>query len=319
MPAFSTAIIMRWIEGGLTLYMKRNMKRKKTKTLIYLSLTVPALAFYIFAIIGPFLFGTIPASFRNWNIIKGVNAFIGFDNYVRLFTKDTAFIRSITFTAKLGLGSLVFVNSFALIVALMLERGKVIGRSIARSLFFLPNIISGIILAYTWLFMFNEFIPSLGRLLGISALESISWFSTPGMATAAMLIVDVWKSLGFQMVIFINGLQSIPADVLEAATIDRCSGLRMIWHIKLPLLMPSITLCLLLTIIGAFKSFDLSYALTQGGPASSTQTIAYNIYKEAFTNNRMGYACAKSMIMMAIIGIASAIQLKATRRKEVEM
>ena len=209
--------------------------------------------------------------------------------------------------------------SFALAAALMLEGRNVRARSVARSLFFLPNVISGIIIAYTWIFVYGNLLPSIGNLLHWSGLTNLSWFGTPRMAMLAILIVDVWKSLGFQMIIYINGLQNIPGDVLEAASIDGCTGLNAVRRIKLPLLMPSITVCLLLTIIGAFKSFDLSFALTNGGPMQSTQTIAYNIYTEAFTNNRMGYACAKSMVMMGMIAVVSLIQLKLTRSREVQM
>lgn len=286
---------------------------------IYLLLTVPGLALYLFAVIGPFLLGTIPVSLRDWNIIKGTNTFTGIANYIRLFTRDASFLNSILFTVKLGLGSLIFVNSFALAVALMLDSKRVFARNVSRTIFFLPNVVSGIIISYTWIFVYTQFIPTLGKLLNITFLQNISWFGTPNMAMLAILIVDIWKSMGFQMIIFINGLQCIPSDIFEAGMIDGCSGWRAIWYIKLPLLMPSINICLLLTIIGAFKSFDLSYALTGGGPMQSTQTIAYNIYYEAFRSNRMGYASAKAVVFLVIVAIVSLIQLKLTREREVQM
>ena len=297
--------------------MTRKLRGKETA--IYLSLAAPAILLYLFAVIGPFLLGSIPSSMRNWNIIKGTNDFTGFTNYIRMFTKDKEFINSILFTIKLGTGSLIFVNSFVLAVALMLDSRRVFGRNAARALFFMPNVISGIIIAYTWSFVFSQLLPAVGKALNLTFLQNISWFGDPTMAMIAILIVDIWKSLGYQMVIFINGLQSIPSELLEAAKIDRCTGWRAILHIKLPLLMPSITICLLLTIIGAFKSFDLSYALTGGGPMKTTQTIAFNIYREAFTQNRLGYACAKSVIMMAMITVTSLVQLKLTRKREVQL
>ena len=297
--------------------MSRRLRR--SEMWIYAALMIPALAVYLFSVIGPFVVGTIPSSFRNWNIIKNVNELNGVANYVRMFTKDKSFLNSISFTIRLGLGSLLFVNGLALAVALMLERKSVFARGLSRSLFFLPNVISGIIIAYTWQFVYSQFIPAVGKLLGVAFLQEISWFGTPNMALLAILIVDIWKSMGFQMVIFINGLQSIPTDVLEAATIDGCTGWRTLWNIKLPLLMPSITICLLLTIIGAFKSFDLSFGLTGGGPMQSTQTIAYNIYYEAFTSNRMGYACAKSVVLLAMIAVVSLVQLRLTREREVQL
>ena len=294
-------------------------KLRKSEFWVYVLITVPALAFYLFAVVAPFLFGTIPSSFRNWNVMKNTNTFTGMANYVHMFTKDAAFAKSLRFTVKLGLGSLIFVNLFALLVALMLEKKHVFARNAARTIFFLPNVISGIIIAYTWQFVYLQLIPSIGKMMGIPLLTKLSWFSTPNMAMLAILSVDVWKSLGCQMIIFINGLQSIPEDILEAATMERCSGWKMLWHIKLPLLMPSFTVCLLLTIIGAFKSFDLSYALTGGDPMQTTQTIAYNIYYEAFTCYRLGYACAKSVILMLIIAATSILQLRVTRKKEVQM
>ena len=156
------------------------------------------------------------------------------------------------------------------------------------------------------------------ELLHSEAVTGFSWFGSSTAAFAAVSVVTVWQGLGFLMILYITGLQSIPLDVMEAACIDGCVGLNRIIKIQLPLLMPTITINLFVSIANAFKAFDINYALTGGGPSKTTQTIAMNIYDDAFGTFNMGYGCAKSVILFLIIAAISLIQLNITRKREVQ-
>jgi raffinose/stachyose/melibiose transport system permease protein len=293
--------------------MKDRFYRRDIK---YLLLILPALLLYFFSLVGPLLIGTIPSSFYNWNIINGNHDFIGMDNFIRLFG-EKAFLNSILFTGKLALATIIGTNIFGFITAYFLSE-DIFAKDVSRSLFFIPYIISGIMIAFVWMFIFTGVIPSLGKVLRIEELSSIGWFGTPAMAVLAIIIVTIWHNSGFSMILFVAGLQTISKEIIEAAKIDGCTGLNKIFRIQLPLLMPAITINLFLSISGAFKAFDIPLALTQGGPARSTQTIALNIYNDAFGSFRMGYASAKSVVLFLIISLITVIQLIITRKREIE-
>lgn len=173
--------------------------------------------------------------------------------------------------------------------------------------------------SFVWSFIFTGAIPNLAKILHINALANISWFGNAGTAAFTVILVTTWQSTGFLMMLYITGLQTIQKDVLEAAVLDGCTGIKKIIYIQLPLLMPTITINLFVSIAGAFKAFDIPLSLTGGGPANSTQTIALNIYNDAFGSFKMGYGSAKSIILFLLVGIIALIQLKITRKREVQM
>ena len=289
----------------------------KRYRIFYILLIMPALVLYLFSTIVPLFFGTIPSSFFSWNIIEGYKNFIGFNNYVKLLS-DENFIHSILFTLVLGLFTVVGTNILAFFIAYLLS-DKLFGKSVSRAMFFVPNIISGIMVAFVWMYIFTGAIPSLGKAIHNSALANVSWFGTPLMATIAVIIVSIWQGIGFLMMIYIAGLQTIPLDILEAARLDGCTGLRKIIYIQLPLLMPTITINLFVSIAGAFKAFDIPYALTAGSPSKSTETMAMNIYNDAFGAFKTGYGCAKAVILFLLVAVVTIIQLHFTRKREVEL
>ena len=270
--------------------------RKNKK--FYLALLLPALVLYGGALVCPLLFGTLPYSFLNWNLMKGKRSFTGLTNYIRLFSDEK------------------FIHAFA--VAFMLDQ-NVRAKGVIRSFFFIPNIISGVMVAFVWSFIFTNAIPNIGQLLHIDALSNISWFGNPRMSMTAVVIVTAWQSTGFLMMLYVAGLQTIPKDVIEAAMLDGCVGFSKILKIQLPLLMPTVTINLFVSIAGAFKSFDIPLSLTGGGPANSTQTIALNIYTDAFGAYKTGYASAKSMLLFLIVAAIAFFQLRITRKREVQM
>ena len=280
-------------------------------------LVVPSLVFYGIAIIWPLLFETIPSSFYNWNLIKGTKIFNGFTNYVKLF-RDKTFIHAIVFTVLLGIASILISNVAGFLIAYLLD-SKIRWKGVTRSLFFIPNIISGVMVSFVWLFLFTGVIPSFAKMVHLNKIAEVSWFGDAKMAAIAVLLVTTWQEIGFLMMLYIAGLQTIPKDIIEAALLDGCTGIKKIFHIQLPLLMPTITINLFVSISGAFKAFDIPLSLTRGGPANSTQTIALNIYNDAFGAFKTGYASAKSMVLFLMVCVIAMIQLTLTRRREVQL
>ena len=288
---------------------KRNRKR-------YLLLILPAFILYTFTLVIPLLGGTFPNALTNWNLMKGTKQFVGLDNYIRLL-QDKNFQQAIVFTLILGIVTIIFTNLLAFITAFFLSE-KIFGGSISRAMFFLPNIISGVMVSYVWYFIFTRAIPDVGKMLSNHFLSNISWFGTPGFAFAATTIVSVWQGTGFLMILYIAGLQTIPKDVLEAAKLDGCVGIKKIAYIELPLLMTTVTVNLFVSIANSFKAFDIPFALTGGGPGGSTQTIALDIYNDAFGSFRYGYASAKSVILFLMVAAVTLVQLWITRKNEVQ-
>ena len=288
---------------------KKNRKR-------YLLLILPAFILYTFTLVIPLLGGTFPNSLTNWNLMKGTKQFVGLGNYIHLL-QDKNFQQAIVFTLILGIVTIIFTNVLAFITAFFLSE-KIFGGSISRAMFFLPNIISGVMVSYVWYFIFTRAIPDVGKMLSNHFLSNLSWVGTPGWAFAATTIVSVWQGTGFLMILYIAGLQTIPKDVLEAAKLDGCVGIKKIAYIELPLLMTTVTVNLFVSIANSFKAFDIPFALTGGGPGGSTQTIALDIYNDAFGSFRYGYASAKSVILFLMVAAVTLVQLWITRKKEVQ-
>ena len=282
----------------------------------YVLLIFPSLILYCFGLVGPLLFGTIPSSFYDWNLIEGNKTFVWFENFIKL-VEDKDFLYSIVFTMILALFTILGTNILAFFVAFLVNE-KLFANSISRAMFFIPNIISGVMVSFVWVFIFTGAIPSIGTALGLDAVANISWFGTSSMSALSVIIVSIWQGTGFLMMLYIAGLQTIPNDVIEAAKLDGCTGLKKIFKIQIPLLMATVTINLFVSIAGAFKAFDIPYALTEGGPARSTETIALNIYTDAFGSFKTGYGSAKSVVLFLIVAVITIIQLRITRRREVE-
>jgi raffinose/stachyose/melibiose transport system permease protein len=289
----------------------------KTNKHWYFLLIVPALALYVFALIVPLFFGTIPSAFYNWNVVKGVHRFNGLANFTRMF-RDATFLQSLKFTFELAFFSVIGTNVLAFAVACLLD-ANLFGKSLSRAFFFIPNIMSGILVAFVWLYILTGAIPDIGERLGIEALQNISWFGTTGMAAFSVILVSVWQGMGYLMMLYIAGLQTVPHEVTEAAALDGCTGLRKVFRIQIPMIMPTVTISLFISIAGAFKAMDIPLALTGGGPGRATQTLAMTIYNEAFQSNKLGYASAEALILLLIVLVISVFQLRFTRSREVQL
>ena len=201
-----------------------------------------------------------------------------------------------------------------LLATLVTQRIK--GVNFLRGIFFMPNLIGGILLGFTWQFIFVQVFEAIGKKLGILWLRG--WLTDQRTGFLGLLIVVTWQLSGYMMMIYIAQLQNIPEDVLEAAELDNAVGWNRMRYIILPLMMPAFTIGLFLSISNAFKLFDQNLSLTAGGPVNSTQMLALNIYTTAFGENRFGLAQAKAVIFMIVVMAISVIQLSITKRREVE-
>ena len=281
----------------------------------FLAFVLPAMIIYTIFVTYPLFGGTFVMSLKKYNVIKGQSSFVGLQNFITIFN-SADFWTSFVVTIKYVIAVVLAANVIALLLAILIEsiQNKFI-KSVSRNLFFLPYIVSGLIVGYLWRFMFTNVWPELANLLGLTKLASVSWFGDYSMALLALIIESVWKELGFLLLLYIAGLQAIPTDVMEASALDGCSVVQRTFHIVIPMLMSTISVNLFLSISNAFKQFDLAY-VNNGGPGSATALLSYRIYKEAFVNYQYGSACAMAVGLMVIIGIFIIAQQMLTKEKE---
>jgi raffinose/stachyose/melibiose transport system permease protein len=295
-------------------------KKRKLKTksghLSLLLFVLPAFIFYLVFLFIPTI-GAGIYSFTDWNGLNQSYNFVGFSNYIEAFRDDSAFRSSFWFTLKYTIFIFVIQNVVALFLALLIE-SRIKSKGFFRTIFFMPNMISLIISSLMFSFIFTNVFPELSKQAIFSVLDQ-SWIGDPKVSFYSILIVSLWQGIGYMMVIYMAALQGVPKHLKEAAMIDGANVFQRVNHVILPMIMHAITICSFLTLNAAFKVFDVVYALTQGGPGTSTQVMALNIYEEAFSNNfRFGYANAKAMILFLVVIIITLIQVSILKRKEVE-
>ncbi len=269
---------------------------------------LPTFAAFVIGFIIPFVQG-VYLSFCKFQTINKTT-FIGVSNYVKAFA-DTQFTQAFWFTVKFTVVSTLLINVIALMIALLLTRG-IKGTNLFRTVFFMPNLIGGIVLGYIWQILLNCVLSLLGKPL-------LALNSTYGYW--GLIILMCWQQIGYMMIIYIAGLQSIPNDYIEAARIDGATTWQTLWRVKLPNLMPSITICSFLSLTNSFKLFDQNLALTAGEPAHASEMLALNIYNTFYVRSGpqwKGIGQAKAVIFCIIVVAISLIQLKATRSKEVQ-
>ncbi|MBQ1833138.1 MAG: sugar ABC transporter permease [Treponema sp.] len=286
------------------------MKKENNPLKKYFPIFVlPTLVCFVLFFLIPFIIGIV-LSFTNFTTVTDIKGFVGFQNYIKAFTTDKEFLHALGFTSLFTLVSIVTVNIFAFVLALLLTKGLK-GTNFFRSIFFMPNLIGGIVLGYIWNLLIN------GLLLKYFG-EDISFKTEYGFW--GLVVLTNWQLIGYMMVIYIAGLQNIPDDVLEAAQIDGASSLTILFKIKIPMVMPSITICMFLTLSNSFKMFDQNLALTAGAPEKSTEMLALNIYQTFYNRNANwhGVAQAKATIFFIIVAVIAFLQLKLTNRKEIE-
>jgi raffinose/stachyose/melibiose transport system permease protein len=276
----------------------------------------PALLVFFVIVVIP-LGMSIYYSFTEWNGISSEVKWVGLDNFKQILFHDEQFKQDFYFTFRLALVQVVLTNAVGLLLAIMLTQ-QLKTRNMLRTIFFMPNVIGGLLLGFIWQFIFIKGFASIGDLTHIHFFQ-LPWLGDATTGFWGIIIVSVWQGAGYLMIIYIAGFANVPTDLLEVARIDGANRWQLFRKIKLPLIMPSITVCFFLSISWAFKIFDVVLSLTKGGPYNSTESIALNIYQEAFRNNRYGLGTAKALIFFVIVALITIIQVAYTKKKEVEV
>ncbi|MEE1079353.1 MAG: sugar ABC transporter permease [Agathobacter sp.] len=271
---------------------------------------LPTLAAFTIGFIVPFVYG-IFLSFCEFTTVTDWK-WVGIDNYLKIFfvngELDPTFIHAIWYTALFTAVSVVIINVVSFTIAMALTKG-IKGTNLFRTVFFLPNLIGGIVLSYVWLMIFNAILQNYSK-----TIVSTEWYAFWGL-----IAVVCWQQIGYMMIIYVAGIQNVPGELIEAAKIDGATSFQLLRHVILPMLMPTITICTFLTLTNGFKLFDQNLALTGGNPGKMSQLLALNIYDTMYgRTNWQGVGQAKAVIFFIMVALIAVIQNKITTSKEVQ-
>ncbi|MBB3113083.1 multiple sugar transport system permease protein/raffinose/stachyose/melibiose transport system permease protein [Paenibacillus phyllosphaerae] len=292
---------------------------KKRKRLSYsIWFILPAFILYTAFVIYPTL-NSVNLSFTSWDGVSDEIRYIGFDNFVEMFRSERVY-NALKNTLILSLSLVVLENIAALILAILVDQVRWF-KSLFRSIFYFPVLLSGIVMGFVWAIIFNFNFGVISQLLDRIGLSDwkIDWLGNPNYALLAIIITTVWKGSGYYMIIYLAGLQGIPPELNEAAAIDGANRWQRFRHITFPLLASAMTVSVMLSMIGALKIFDQIAVMTDGGPGFATETLTYIVYKVGFGELRQGYGTALSLMLFVLILIVSLIQIKLLRKREVQM
>jgi raffinose/stachyose/melibiose transport system permease protein len=295
------------------------MKRSKVWDAVFLG---PCMIALFMVVILPFFQG-IGYSLTDWNGVKPNITFVGFSNYKEMFS-SLEFLYSFLITLLYTVINVILVNIVAFLLALLVT-SQVRGRNIYRAGFFVPNLIGGIVLGYTWQFMFSGFFPGIGHQLGINWMQQ-SMIANKDTVILGMSIVNTWQYAGYIMLIFVAGIQATSQEIMEAATVDGAGYFQRVSKILVPMIANTFTISLFLTVTNSFKMFDLNVALTNGGPAmrfmgkivKSSQLLALTIYNKSITTKELAKGQAMSVVFFLVLVVFSLLQVYASKKREVE-
>lgn len=280
---------------------------QKTLKKYYAFFTLPTFIAFAISFIIPFILG-IYLSFTRFSTVTD-STWVGLDNYIKAFTTDNDFIHALGFTFSFTVVSVISINIFAFILALLLTRG-LRATNFFRTFIFMPNLIGGIVLGYIWQLIIN----------GILYNFEVTITTNPSYGFWGLVVMMNWQLIGYIMIIYIAGIQSIPEEMLDAAAVDGANSMQTLFRIKLPLVMPSITICTFLTLSNSFKMFDQNLSLTAGAPSKQTEMLALNIYNTMYGHRGFeGIGQAKAVIFFIMVALIALVQLLLTRKREVEI
>lgn len=284
---------------------RENMQNKMMKK-YFLVFVLPTLLAFTIGFIVPFIMG-VYLSFCKFTTVTDAK-FVGLQNYVKIFTEDGTFGHALWYTTAFTVVSVVLINVIGFAVALLLTK-KIKGTNIFRTVFFMPNLIGGIILGYVWQLLLNGLLLQINKTLTYSSVYGF-W---------GLVILMCWQQIGYMMIIYIAGIQNIPGELIEAAQIDGANKGQLLKHVIIPMVMPSITICTFLTLTNSFKLFDQNLALTNGEPSNMSEMLALNIYNTFYGRTGWeGVGQAKAVIFFILVGAIAMIQNRLTRSKEVQ-
>lgn len=292
----------------------KSLKQMSSKSKTHLLMIIIVIVLF-------FAFNTLPlliGAFYSLTNYRGYGSwdFVGLRNYIDLFS-DTRVWNSYLFTFKYAISGTVLVNVISLLMALALN-SKIRFKSALRGVYFIPNILGGLIVGYIFSFIFTYIIPAVGESLNIELIKN-SILADERFAWIGVLVVGVWQAVAMNTIIYVSGLQTIPADVYEAATIDGSGAFYTFRKITLPLLMPFISINLVLSTKNMLMVFDQIMSLTKGGPAQSTESISYLIYRNGMDGGQFGFQSANAVLFFVVIVTVSIIQMKITGKKEEQL
>ena len=284
---------------------RENMQNKMMKK-YFPVFVLPTLLAFTIGFIVPFIMG-VYLSFCKFTTVTDAK-FVGLQNYVKIFTEDGTFGHALWYTTAFTVVSVVLINVIGFAVALLLTK-KIKGTNIFRTVFFMPNLIGGIILGYVWQLLLNGLLLQINKTLTYSSVYGF-W---------GLVILMCWQQIGYMMIIYIAGIQNIPGELIEAAQIDGANKGQLLKHVIIPMVMPSITICTFLTLTNSFKLFDQNLALTNGEPSNRSEMLALNIYNTFYGRTGWeGVGQAKAVIFFILVGAIAMIQNRLTRSKEVQ-
>ena len=294
----------------------RRIGNRRYTLIIFILFVIPAIIAIVYAFYIPFLMNVYYA-FTQWNGIQKSPTFNGLDNFKEILREDDRFGAAALFTLRFGVLFIILINVFSLLLAILLDK-NLASRNALRAAFYIPNILSLVIVGFIWRFMFMFGSDALSELTHWGVFQ-LSWLGDRHLAFYSVLFVSIWQSMGFYTVIYIAGLQSIPTDIMEASTIDGAGAVKRFFRVTLPMLMPSVTSCFFFSLVSAVRVFDVIVSLTGAGPGRATASITFDIYTEAFSNNRYGYATAKTLMLFVVVLFISIVQVRAFKNREVEV
>ena len=284
---------------------RENMQNKMMKK-YFPVFVLPTLLAFTIGFIVPFIMG-VYLSFCKFTTVTDAK-FVGLQNYVKIFTEDGTFGHALWYTTAFTVVSVVLINVIGFAVALLLTK-KIKGTNIFRTVFFMPNLIGGIILGYVWQLLLNGLLLQINKTLTYSSVYGF-W---------GLVILMCWQQIGYMMIIYIAGIQNIPGELIEAAQIDGANKGQLLKNVIIPMVMPSITICTFLTLTNSFKLFDQNLALTNGEPSNMSEMLALNIYNTFYGRTGWeGVGQAKAVIFSILVGAIAMIQNRLTRSKEVQ-
>ena len=288
------------------------MKNERKRT--FLLITIPILALFVCFNTIPLIRGVI-YSFTNFKGF-GTYEWVGVRNYLDLFT-DSRVGGSYIFTFKLAICATIVTNVISLILALGLN-SKIRAKGFFRAAYFLPNVLGALVVGYVFQYLFTYILPVLGEVIGSKTLSS-SMLSSENTAWIAIMIVCCWQNIAMNTIIYISGLQTVPEDVYEAGSLDGATGWKRFRHLTFPLIIPFFTINMVLCVKNFLMVFDQIMAMTQGGPAQSTESISYLIYNNGMKGGSFGYQSANAVIFFIVIVVISAVQMSISSRKEEQL
>ncbi len=272
----------------------------------------PVLVLYAALFVLPFLDG-LRISMTSWDGVSTTFTYVGLRNYVNIFTTDVYFLDSLGKTFRIAFLNVIATNTLAMLFALALTT-KFRSNNAVRAVIFAPIVMSMVVIGFVWRFLFSQVGPKLAESTGLDLL-GVPWLGDADLVIYATVIVSLWQGLGYIMTIYIAGLQGIDSSLIEAGSIDGCNDWQSFWKIKLPSMLPVVSVGLFLNIAGSLKIFDTIYSLTGGGPGKSSEVAMLNLYREAFVYGHFGTGAAKAFIMTLIIILVTIVQRQVTERR----